>query len=836
MRTRETFLAASILLALNSLASEFNAEHSLAFLKNHCADCHSGEKSKGQFDLTKLSTEIKGDGAIRQWGRILMRVEAGEMPPPEPDAERLPNAETNLLLGWAKRSLATELDARRAKDGRTRMRRLNRLEYENTLHDLLGIETSLADLLPQDDFANGFDTSSSALSISPVHVQQYMAAAETALKAAIIRTPQPEKKVTRFQYDPEKEKYFMGHGNNSPVIRPRNGGEVIFFAEPHIEVPAKLTQFSELTKNLPGRYRVRVSAYTNDAKDASLTYLIRTVRSRKLLGYFNAPPDKPGVVEVEHYFEPQDTVIVAPYLLNRARGERGFSQYPPKPWVEPSGIGLAIQWVEVEGPLYETWPPEGHRTLFGDVPLKMFKDLAKDAVTPGDLQRFRGSDKLTPIPIDTEKDAGRLLATFLARAFRRPVNEEDIQPYLAIVKSKLEKKECFESAMTTAYQAALCSPDFLFLVEEPERLSDHALAARLSYFLWRSSPDATLRAAADKGELRKPDILRRETERLLASPRSNAFVVDFLDHWLHLRDIDATTPDKLLYPEFFEKVFDGTPDGLLRESFLAETRMFFADLLKNDGSTMQLIDSDFTYLNNRLAEHYGLPAVNGAAMQRVALPADSLRGGIMTQASVLKVTANGSLTSPVLRGAWLLDNILGRSPPPPPPNVGTIEPDTRGATTIREQLAKHQNVATCAACHRQIDPPGFAMECFDPAGQQRTYYRATETGKKLEVKFVDGASKHHVKYKQGVDVDPSGETANGQKFKGPKEFKKIVLQQPDIVVRNLAAKLLTYSTGQRTEPGDLQALDALTARVKQKNYGLRTLVHEVVQSELFSKK
>jgi len=824
-----------MLVALTSTASEFSAEHSRAFLKNHCADCHSGEKSKGQFDLNKLSTDIKDDVSIRLWGRILMRVEAGEMPPPEPDAERPPIAETNSVLKWAKRSLATELDARRAKDGRTRMRRLNRLEYENTLHDLLGIETALADLLPQDDFANGFDTSSSALSISPVHVQQYMAAAETALKAAIIRTPQPEKKIMRFMYDPEKEKYFMGHGNNHPVIRPRNG-EVIFFAEPHIEVPAKLTQFSELTKNLPGRYRVRVSAYTHDAKEASLTYLVRTVRSRKLLGYFDAPPDKAGVVEMEHYFEPQDTVIVAPYLLNRARGDRGFSQYPPKPWVEPGGIGLAIQWVEVEGPIYETWPPEGHRVLFGDVPLKMFKELTKDAVTPGDLQRFRGSDKLTPISTDPEKDARTLIAAFLARAFRRPVDDEDIQPYLAIVKSKLEKKESFESAMTTAYQAALCSPDFLFLFEAPERLSDHALASRLSYFLWRSSPDAALRAVADRGELRKPENLRRETERLLASPRANAFVADFLDHWLHLRDIDATTPDKLLYPEFFEKVFDGTPDGLLRESFLAETRLFFADLLKNDSSVLHLIDSDFTYLNNRLAEHYGLPPVKGAALQRVNLPADSVRGGVMTQASVLKVTANGSLTSPVLRGAWLQDNILGRQPPPPPPNVGTIEPDTRGATNIREQLAKHQNVASCAACHRQIDPPGFAMECFDPAGQMRTYYRTTETGKKLDIKHADGASKHHVKYKQGADVDPSGETANGQKFKGPKEFKKIVLQQPDIVVRNLAAKLLTYSTGQRTEPGDVLALDALTERVKQKNYGLRTLVHEVVQSELFSKK
>jgi len=834
---RNRILAAIVLVLLTqlergayALAAEKGAQHALATLNNRCSDCHTGEKSKGQFRLNNLPADFTDPQAVRRWERILFRIEAGEMPPP--DEDRPPAAEVDSLLIWAKTGLAAAAKTEREKAGRGRIRRLNRLEYENTLHDLLGIQTPLQDLLPADDTAHGFDTASSALSISPVHVQRYMDAAEKALKAALIRGPKPEPVTKRFIYEPDKEKYFMTHDCNHPTIRPRNT-ELLFFSEPHIEVPAQLTQFAALTKSAPGRYKVRVSAYAQDAKERSLAYLVRTTQSRKLLGYFDAPPEKPAVVEMEHTFGANDSVIVAPYRLNQARGESKLSHYPPKPWKEPEGLALAIQWVEVEGPLNDVWPPLGHQRMFGDVPLKPFKGLPKDAVTPGELQNLRSSDKLTPVSAEPLTDAKKLLANFLSRAFRRPVNNDDIQPYLEIVSKRLEQKTCFEASMLAAYQAALCSPDFLFLVEEPGALSGHALASRLSYFLWRTMPDDALRAAADKGELRRPEILRRETERLLSAPRASAFVADFLDHWLRLRDIDATTPDKLLFPEFYESANGGRLDGLLRESIVAETRLFFAELLKKDESLLNLIDSDFTFLNNRLAEHYSLPAVNGVGMQRVALPPGSVRGGVLTQASVLKVTANGSVTSPVLRGAWLLSNIIGREPPPPPPNVGSIEPDTRGATTIREQLAKHQNNQACASCHRQIDPPGFALECFDPAGRLRTFYRTTETGKPVKEKFFEDSHLNEVKYRQGVDVDPSGVTANGKKFSGPKEFKQIVLQQPDFIARNLAAKLIAYSTGQHTEPGDILALDALVLRVKKQKYGLRSLFHEIVQSEFF---
>ena len=815
-------------------ASESNPAKIVSQLNHHCGDCHNGVKPKGQFRVTDLSIDFNDVKNARKWERVMTRIEAGEMPPP--DEDRPPAADLDFILHATKTGLADAMNAARTKDGgHARVRRLNRLEYENTIHDLLGINTPLQDLLPLDDLANGFDTASSALSISPVHIQRYMEAAEKATKAAVIRGAKPEQTVHRFFYEPETEKYFMTHGCNSPVIRPHDG-DVYFFAAPHIEVPAQLTQLADLTRKVPGRYKVRISTFTKDGLGKPVAFAVKTTQSRKLLGYFDAPCDEAGVTELEHDFGAGDTIIIAPYKLNQARGERGFSEYPPKPWREPDGLALAVQWVEVEGPLNEMWPPAGQRQMFGELPLKKFKELPKDTKALGDLEQLRQTDKLTPFSENPQADAKKLLENFLARAFRRPVTDDDVQPYLGIVTKRLEAKECFEGCMLAAYQAALCSPDFLFLVEEPGPLSNHALASRLSYFLSRSAPDAALRAAADKGELRKPDVLRRETERLLASPRANAFVTDFLDHWLRLRDIDATTPDKQLFPECFESVGDGTPDGLLRESILAETRMYFADLLKSDGSLLQLIDSDFTYLNNRLAEFYSLPPVTGVAMRRVTLPENCVRGGVLTQASVMKVTANGALTSPVLRGAWLLDNIMGRTPTPPPPNVGVIEPDTRGSTTIREQLSKHQNSATCAACHSQIDPPGFAMECFDPVGQIRSFYRTTETGKVVKAKFAQGGSKQDVKYKQGSDVDPSGKTASGKTFSGPKDYKKLILEQSDFVTRNLAAKMLTYSTGQKTEPGDILALDGIVEKVKSQKFGLRALVHEVVQSELFLQK
>ena len=442
-----------------------------------------------------------------------------------------------------------------------------------------------------------------------------------------------------------------------------------------------------------------------------------------------------------------------------------------------------------------------------------------------------------PVQADAAKLARKQLAAFMARAFRRPVSDEEVDVYFALVDERLEKGECFETAMNAAHRAILCSPDFLFLVHDKPVLDDHQLAARLSYFLWRTSPDSALREVAAKGELSKPEVLRRETQRLIASPRFEAFVADFLDHWLNLREIDATTPDRDLYPEYFSIYHSRVQDGLLHDSLGKETRVFFRDAVQRNLGVETLVRTRYAFLNERLAEHYDLPPVKGVALRRVNLPADSVRGGLLTQASVLKVTANGANTSPVIRGVWLLERILGTPAPPPPPDAGSIEPDTRGATTIREQLAKHKSDASCAGCHQKIDPPGFALEAFDPIGRFREFYRTTETGEKLnDLRTFYGSGYGHVKYLKGSVVDASSTLPDATTVSDIRQFKDVLARKPELIARNLVAQLVAFATGKPVEPGDLLAVEQIVTQTKDERYAVRSLIHATIQSELFRNK
>ena len=309
--------------------------------------------------------------------------------------------------------------------------------------------------------------------------------------------------------------------------------------------------------------------------------------------------------------------------------------------------------------------------------------------------------------------------------------------------------------------------------------------------------------------------------RLLSDGRSKRFIDEFLDQWLDLALIDSTTPDKYLYPEY---------DDVLRRAMLAETRLLFGYLIDEDLSVTNLIDSDFTFLNRKLAEHYGIPNVDGEEMRKVTLSADSVRGGILTHASIAKVTANGSVTTPVRRGSFALTNLLGLPPDPPPPSVGSIEPDTRRATTIRETLAKHQSVKACAICHRRIDPPGFALECFDPVGTFRNRYRISKGVKRTAdagLRFL------HKDYIPGSQVDCSGQTEDGFKFTDIRDFKQHLMKSKTQVARNLVSLLITFATGAEIQFVDRQEVEAILHRHENANYPLRSLVHEVVSSQTF---
>ena len=482
------------------------------------------------------------------------------------------------------------------------------------------------------------------------------------------------------------------------------------------------------------------------------------------------------------------------------------------------GPGLVVQWVEVEGPLLESWPPESHRKLLGD--LKQERMSAKD-----------NAGRMEVVSEQPLVDAERILRDFARRAFRRTVTDSEIRPFVTRVQTKLDEGHSFEQALRVGLKGVLVSPHFLFLRERmkdspgkdtPAALDDFSLASRLSYFLWSSMPDEELLALAEKGELQQADTLRNQVERMLRDPKAAAFTENFASQWLSLRSIDATMPDQMLYPEF---------DDILKVSMVKEVLLFFDEVLKHDLSVTNFVTSDFTIINERLARHYGIDGIDsGLSFRKVALPPESHRGGVLTMAAVLKVTANGTTTSPILRGAWVLDRMLGTPPPKPTVDVEAVEPDIRGSTTIREQLAKHRDHAACASCHVQIDPPGFALENFDVIGGWREHYRSIGSGESVTL------NGRRMRYLKGPAVDAADVLPDGRRFSNIDEFKQLLLADKDQLARALAKKLLTYGTGAEPGEADQPDLEEIVSRAQQKDYGLRSLVHEVVQSRTFRQK
>lgn len=850
------------LAALYVTESASAREMPLAFVEKHCKDCHNASTSEGGFRADLLTKELANPANHKAWSRVLARVQSGEMPPQ--DAERPAEAEVSAALAALKTAFHEAARARHGEAGRVRVRRLNRLEYENTVRDLLGIDTPLRDLLPEDDLSDGFSNQAGGLSISPIHIQQYMAAADRALEAASVRQARPETKTHRFSYTHDAEKPFHGHAHNKLQCNLR-GEDLHFFLDTHIEVPAYLRQFEAVTRETPGRYRIRITTEARDTTGGEdlifSVWLAAGGKRRELLGHFDARHRVESTIELTRPFERGETIIVAPYRMAKVRIDAGYSGYlpdkpekippgwhhinNPNPPIPTVGPAIVVKPVEITGPLLENWPPSGHRLLYGDeAELAPAAEIAKTARVPESILRpVRAGRPLKDplavrLPADkTEAAVRAALTRFIGRAFRRPTTADEVELYHAIVRERLAQGECLEVAFNAAHRAVLCSPDFLFLVEHGPKLNSHELAARLSYFLGRTAPDDELRTLADNGELTKPDVLRKEVARLIAAPRFDSFVRDFLAQWLNLREIDATTPDRDLFPEYFEGIHDGRQDVFLHDSLVGETRAYFRDLVERDLGAALLVSARHAFLNQRLAEHYDLPPVKGAGLRRVELPADSVRGGLLTQASILKVTANGANTSPVLRGAWLLERIVGTPAPPPPPNAGGIEPDTRGATTIREQLAKHQSVKTCAGCHQKIDPPGFVLEAFDPIGRYRDFYRTTETGKKLnDVRVFYGGHYGGVKYLQGPTVDTRSQLPGGIEVADVRAYKAALAAQPELLARCLVRKLATFATGASVEVGDELVVDTILSKSQASGFGLRTLIHEVVQSELVTQK
>jgi mono/diheme cytochrome c family protein len=769
------------------------AEQVRPFLARHCVECHSGAKPKGDLRLDQLGPDFSTRAAGERWLALQERIREGAMPPkakPRPSEK-----EIQAVSDWIGGRIDAAEIARRAAQGRVVFRRLNRIEYQNSVRDVLGVEVYVKDLLPMDSSANGFDNIGEALHLSSFHMERYLEAAHSALNLAIANGPPPP--VIRKHYDTKDERQVKSA--TEKVYRQLDDGVVLFSSSAWNAIT--LYHFYPPDR---GTYRFRISAGGFQSGGKPVVFRVdagsmqMSGRPSSLVGYFDAPPDQPTVFEFSEYLEPHGTLRILPYGLAGAQtvNKIGADVY--------EGAGLALQWVEVEGPINETWPPPSHRRIFGDLP-----------------QAKVAGNRLEVVSKDPLPDAERILRAFARRAFRRAVTDEDLQPYLTLVEAKLAAKQSFEQAVRVGLVALLVSPEFLFLREKPGTLDDFALANRLSYFLWSTMPDEELLTLVEQGRLRQGDALRRQVERMIRDPKAAAFTENFVGQWLGLRDIDFTEPSHILYPEF---------DEMLKASMVRETHLFFEEVLKNDLSIANFVASDFSMLNGRLAKHYGIPGVDGWTFRKVALPPGSHRGGVLTMGSVLKVTANGTQTSPVLRGAWVLDRILGTPPPHPPAGVPAVEPDIRGATTIREQLAKHRQIASCATCHVRIDPPGFALESFDVIGGWREHYRSSGNGKAVT---VDGRK---MPYLQGKRVDPADELQDGRKFKDIDEFKQLLLTDKDQIARALTVKLVTYATGGAPGRADQPEIEAIVRKIQDKDYGLRTLLQEIVQSKLFQTK
>lgn len=767
------------------------------FFKQHCHRCHGADTAEGDLRLDQLDTDLSKSSVFERWREIVARIRAGEMPPKDEARPQPTQVATVVKL------LSGHLDeaaARRRSEGRVVLRRLNRVEYENTVRDLFDVNVSVKEMLPEDAIAQGFDNVGAALNVSPVLIERYLEAADVVLNAAIAPVHKLDSKVERFDLYDSLPKWFVAG------TWKRDDGVILFRSSG--DSASDLRQFRAPA---PGRYRFRISASAHNSETplpmaVLLGNFVVSGNPTRHLGYFDAPPGKQAVIEFEErLLAKNDTIKVTPVALPFVYlKQETIPDYP--------GPGLKIHWIEVEGPSPEAWPTESYRRVFGEIDPK------------------RG----------TLEDADKLLRKLLPRAFRRPVAEGEEKPFVALVAASLEAGQPFELALRAGIKAVLASPRFLYFRESDpvpaegtsssgNALDDYALASRLSYFLWSTMPDEALFELARTNELHKPDVLRAQVERMLQHPKAKAFTENFTGQWLSLRDINATTPDKALYPEFEEQ---------LLWSSIQETHLFFDELLKENLSVTNFVDSDFAMLNGRLAKHYGIPDVHGVAFRKVALKPEYHRGGVLTQTSVLKVTANGTTTSPVVRGVWVLDRIMGRPVSPPPPNVPAVEPDIRGATTIREQLAKHRATENCAGCHKKIDPPGFALENYDVIGGWRERYRVVAERKDWVNNRVGPLAKYLAAYQYGLGraVEAGDTLPDGRQFADLAEFKQVLLAHPDQIARCVTEKLVTYSTGQPVGFGDHAMIDRMLSNAKKSNYGLRTLVHEVVTSELFLRK
>jgi hypothetical protein len=813
------------------------------FVTRYCMDCHDADTEKGDRNFEPF---LKAPGGISQHAtleEILEQLNLGEMPPPKKRVDQPSDVERRRVVAEITRYLSAAESS--AKPNSTVMRRLTRYEYNNTIRDLLGVDTAAADktrLFPADTRTHGFANLGSAQALSDHQLGLYMEAARQYLDLALVfGRKQPVARKWVF-----KPLDLNGEKKNSGSVRYRvwakDGGHLdIAHGQPIDNGPTYPKRFAQNGVPVDGQYRVRVTVTAIGRKhpydpaifpnDLSVPLQLglwhvpdqsflgkRASEGRVLIGVYDLPDNTPREIESTVWM-PAGSLPFIHWIngpgASKAPMRKLTERYHPEALRKSQtkvdrlreqgaavpkdalvqrvyisdvyqGPRVRVFEISLEGPLQDEWPPAGHRNIVGN--------------------------ETDPQSIDV----AQVLTSFAGKAFRRPVSRGEVAHQIDYVREQMAAGVRKPDAIKQGLTAILTSPRFLFLDEgDPAQtgaLDDYQLASRLSYALWSSQPDERLRQLATTDQLSQTQTLAGEIDRLIEDPRAAAFVEHFTDAWLHLYKIGSMPPGDKQFPAYYR--------GRLETAMKTETRLFVADALKHNRPIQHLLNSRTTFVNGSLARHYGLTNVTGDAYQRITFPADTRRAGLLGHASVLTATANGVETSPVVRGVWVLENILGTPPSPPPPDVPPIEPDTRGATTIREQLAKHRNVAACADCHAKIDPWGFALEFYDPIGGFRENYPIIRSNGKISER-------------QGKRIDGSGELPGGEFISNELGLKAQLLKREYQFTRNLVKKFLTHATGRELTFRDNAEIDQITKQVSHSGYGFRDLIRTSLQSQIF---
>ena len=785
--TRGLALGVGLLLQTGSLRAEDFERLLIPFMDQHCFKCHGEEKQKGDIRLDTLGLDFADAQNAISWQDVSDMLVIGDMPPE--DEERPDAAAMTEVI----RAIDTRLRAAMAAQGnhgRIAIRRLSHTALDNTVYDLLGINLGLSDNLPADPEIEGFENLAVTLDANPEMVLKLQNNAQQVAELAIASGPD-------VRADHLYTMGTIGHGNN---VEER--GEFVITSSSrdrkHVMWPLGFVAPQK------GVYRVKVEGRARD---------LRTELEREGIDYtyvresYNNLKTKPrrsetkrGLVaiiaiqaeEARHmdaatvpgrrvgYFYLGDTLESQTVDVKLNAGENIMIHYASGAELNASPTAkvegeerlvadlLEVKSIAVSGPDMKSWPTPVHQHLVG-------------------------------MDADEGSDYNERIAEFLLRAFRRPVPDDTVHKFQQLYAMGLGQDLTAEESMRNVVAGALCSPRFLFNYEKGERGDEWALVNRLSYFLWNSMPDDELLELAKSGELQRPEVLEAQARRMLADEKAHRFVTDFAGQWLGLNHIELMQPDPKLYGDY-----DPLLESLMRE----ESERFFELVLQENLPLRSFLDSEFVVINERLANHYGIDGVTGNEFRKVSISADSPRGGLLGQASVLKLTSNGTRTSPVVRGVWVLENILGDPPSPPPADVEPIEPDVRGTTTIPQMLAKHRDVETCRDCHQSIDPWGFGLEHFDAVGAFRA------------------------EYTNGQPIDARG-SVSGSAFAGSEEMKGVLLGRSDQFVRAITEKLFTYALGHPLSVGERIIADDLAMDNVSRQAGFKDLMVEICMSPLF---